>query len=92
VGAVAGAVVAGGCTVGGAEVGGTLTGGDIGIVGASCAKAAGVVRTRNAAIALVAGRRRGAFFVIVKDKRTAREKRCQKALDSTMSRADQAAR
>ena len=68
------------------------TGGVIVTVGASCAKAAGVDRTRNAAIALVAERERGRFFVIARDKRAAVGKCCKNAADSTTSRAGRTAR
>ena len=71
---------------------GAVTGGVIVIAGASCAKAAGVDRTRNAAIALVAGRERAIFFIIVKDKRTALEKRCAEGWISTTSRGGRTAR
>jgi hypothetical protein len=62
------------------------------IVGASCAKAAGVDRTKNAAIALVAGRERAKFFIIVKDERAALEKRCAESQYSTTSRGGRTAR
>lgn len=76
--------------VGGAA--GSATGGVIGTTGASCAKAIGVDRARNAAIALVAERERVRDFVIAKGKRAAAGKRCKNGEDSTMSRVGRAAR
>lgn len=87
----AGVSAAGGVVVVGAGAGaGTVvgaTGGVIVTVGTSCAKAAGVDRVRNAAIALMAGRERAIVFIIVTDKRMAREKRCRKPLLSGARRA-----
>src|SRR3546814_9459051 len=62
------------------------------IVGASCANAPGVDRARNAAIALMAGRERAIFFVIVRKERTMRRKCCPKCGASTTSRARRPAR
>lgn len=94
-GAMTGAGVTGSATVGGvsvvgAGVVGAATGGVIVIVGASCAKAAGVERTRNAAIALEAGRGRAIFFIIVNRKRAVAEKRCRKRRFSATSRGREA--
>ena len=96
-GAAIGAGVLGSATVGavggvGATVVDAATGGVIVIVGASCAKAAGVDRTRNAAIALVAGRERAIFFIIVNDERTAGAKCCSVTCLSGTSRGYRTAR
>src|SRR3546814_8060396 len=69
-----GAGVLGSGTVGEVWGAGAATGGVMVIVGASCANAPGVDRARNAAIALMAGRERAIFFVIVRKERTMRRR------------------